>query len=234
MKTEKDTYYSQQDERATNYLLGRKYPFFMSNGVELSEKFYVYSVYSPGVDENLNPYVSLTKISEKSEFNLSGKGKDTDIISTIMYPKKVENFVEYATDLMKREGYAFDKPDTTTDFPKLKTEGNSNYCVKSMIVNLRNNLRYSNYRLYPGKKVDILWGPDTFVVCKIVEDENSIWLEPENMYKNVDAAMIHPLEHKLTAEDINIKVDKSQPKIPATLLYSIKSLEKMSFDRRKR
>lgn len=218
--------------RRTNYYLGRKYPFFLGNNGNLSDRYYLYQVYSPGVDTDLTPFVSLTKVAEKSEFNTTSKGKDTDLLSTILYPKKATSFVDYLSEMMKREQGIFVEQESTDDIPMLKVSDENVYLEKAFIVGLRNNLRYSNYRLFPGRKVDILWGPDTFLVCTIRDDENEIWIEPENLYKNTDVLMKNPLPNNITTEDVGIRLSKSQPKVMASLLYIIKALEKQSFDRR--
>lgn len=218
--------------RRTNYYLGRKYPFFMGNNGNLSDKYYLYQVYSPGVDVDQVPFVSLTKVAEKSDFNTSTRGKDIDLISTITYPKKSVEPVEYLSEMLKREQAVFVGQKSPEDFPMLKVQDENVYLEKSLIVGLRNNLRYSNYRIYPGKKVDILWGPNTFLVCSICENETEIWLEPDNLYKNTDLLMRHPLSNNITTEDVGIRLQKSQPKMMASLFYMIKALEKLSFDRR--
>lgn len=209
-------------------LIGRQIPFFLNN-INLTDSFYLYQVFTPGVDDNYNPYVSITKTVEKSKNNTTSKGKDIDLISSIIYPKNLVDPVAYVSEMLKKEGVEIVPGEKDGDFPVIHTLSGNNP-QKALIIGLRNNLRWKNYRLFPGRYVDILWTPTKYVVCKIMENEKYIWLEPQGVYKNTDLMQQNPLDIHLTTRELNVRVEKS-PKVVNDLMYSIRGLEWTSFDR---
>ena len=100
-----------------------------------------------------------------------------------------------------------------------------------LLVNLRDTLRWKNYRFYPNRFIDILWTPTEFVVFKICGDKDYMWLEPSAAYKNTDVMLQEPLNVDLSTIDCSLyKWEKSSIKA-SDLNRLIKKLEWLSFDR---
>lgn len=218
-------------------LIGRCIPFFLSNMNELSDQYYLYQVYSPKLNTNLEPYVSITKISEKTTRPEALIGKDTDILAACIGSRKVnkENGVECLNDLLKRENPTINLPDNDTDFPYITLTGPN--LVKSMIVNLRHANRVKNYRLWSGRLVDVLYTPTEYMVLKVCEDKTNVWFEPVGLYKITDMNMQNPIDIEPKALHFDrTKWEKSigQNKVIAEMLYSIKLMDWSSFNRKSR
>lgn len=183
-----------------NSMIGEVYPFFLSNS-NLEDSYYLYRIYSPKLSEDLIPYISLEKISEKTKNEPYGHG--TDILSICLGSKKnIEvNSVKLLSELLKKESPEI--KGNNLEFPLIKLE-NGNNIQKSIIIGLRDLLRWKIYKFQPGRFVDILWTPNQFIVFEIKggdKEEDEIYLEPKGVYNNMDLNLEKPLDIDLNTID---------------------------------
>lgn len=174
----------------SNNLIGKVYPFFLDNN-KLSS-YYLYQIVSPKLSSDLIPFFTITKISERTEKG-EPYGSDDNIISVINQNKKMSAndnraFVE---DLLKKD-VPYVEPNEK-NFPLIELESGINL-QKSLIVSLRDLLRWNKYKFAEGKKIDVLVAPDKFLICNIRTNNDTIWLEPENLYSVMDPNMSNPLD----------------------------------------
>lgn len=182
-----------------NSMIGNVYPFFLSNKINTDHSYYLYQVVSPKLSSDLIPYISLSKISERTKTNSSNEhyGSGIDIISACLgignKNKTKERAVSYLKSVLWKENPIIDLPEDY-GFPLIEMESGNNI-QKSIVIGLRDSLRWKNYRFQEGNFIDILWGTDTFMVFKIKEDKEKqeIWLEPIGLYNNMDPNMKNPL-----------------------------------------
>ena len=210
-------------------LLGRVYPFFLNNA-DLSESHYLYQIYSPRLTSDLTPTISFTKISEKTNAE-TPSGSDLDIVSLLVNKKVAsERVAEIFTEFLKFEENV--KVEARQNLlPEIISSEESNIAQKTIIIDLRDTLRWKNYRFTPGRFIDILWTPTEFVVYEIKGDNEKMWLEPVNVYKTYDTSLKKPLNVNLDQFRINEKWNKTQGKA-SELNRFIKSLEWSSFTKR--
>ena len=213
-------------------LLGRKLPFFLNN-FNLTGGYYLYEIFSPRCDNDLNPLVSLTKLAEKTTRPEVIPGKDIDLLATCMGTRKVdgEKGVEFLNSLLKKENPIITKGDKNGDFPFLQLSGP--VLVKTAVVALRNANRMKNYRFWGGKKIDLLWTPEEYAVFNVCEDETHYWFEPEGLYMMNDLEMKNPLKIKVNYSPDGYKFQKNPGgKALGEMLHHCKILEWRSFDRK--
>ena len=218
-----------------NNHLGNYYPFFFNN-YNLTDQHYLYQLYSPGLSENMNPYLSMTKVSEKTIYGIYGK--ETDILKAcIEKPKEGEQkqtSIEYLESLFGKNLGIIVKPGNNKRFPMIEIketpEHESLEIPRTLIVSLRDSLRWKFYRFYKDRFVDILWTPTEFALFQIKIDDENLVLEPKGLYENRDVMMESPLDLG------NYKIQSYKwPKdsIKATDLNRfIRKLEWCAFDRR--
>lgn len=211
-----------------NSMIGNYYPFFLSNA-DLKDSFYLYRIVSPSLSDECVPYLTLEKVGEKNKNDQPSK--DIDVIAQIFNSKKnVESkAVDYLVDLLKKEQQPVIEKNGDK-FPLIEM-GMSNSIQKSVVVGLRDTLRWKFYRFYPGRFVDILWTPTKFVVFQIKGDDDKLWLEPVGMYRNIDVSLQNPIKIDLTKLDIpNTEVTGKNK--ASDLNRIIKSMEWGSFTRK--
>jgi hypothetical protein len=228
-------------------LLNNYYPFFLDNKFGIGDAHYLYRLVSPTYNKKTNiPYFSLVKISEKSTYYTKSlpMGKDSDILTVckngmenIRKGEKLdeafnkidfinENFLGIKQNAIIEET----EPDKFPYF-ELKEEDDSNEEIqKSLIVGIRSYLRWKNYRLFIGKKVDILITMDEFIVADIKGNDEFVWLEPIALYKNNDIGMVNPLPLSEKFK-INLSWKKEEAK-PSEINKLINKFEFDSFDRK--
>lgn len=236
----------------TDNFLGRIYPFIISNEKQLPKaSHYVYQIYSPGVNpKTQNPLISMVKISERTR-DVIPSGKNVDLITLCSRVEDKDNPGKYKVKL-KPEDYLFNlllrKDDVTTTDIKIQSGGekefpvfevddeNNERCMiqRQIVTLLRDAIRWKNYRFFPGRKVDILWTKDEYVVFDIVrnEEEGTIEFKPSAVYKNTDVGMLEKLNvdlSKINCEDLKWKKDEYKA---SEVNQTIRRLEKNSFDRR--
>lgn len=213
-------------------MIGNYYPFFLSN-LKLNESYCLYEIFSPSLSPNLIPYFSLEKISEKTKYG-PNEENSINIISQCLgeTPISASREKEFVFDILKKEGPTIVK-ENDNGFPLIEMM-NSNIIQKTLIINLRDSLRWRTYRFIPDRYVDILWTPTKFVVFKIKEDEkvnDTIYLEPVGMYENTDVNLENPLKVDLTKIEAP-KVKFTGKGKASDLNRLIKRLEWNSFDRK--
>lgn len=216
-------------------LLGRYYPFFLSN-TDLSFSHLLYQVYSPGVDKNMIPQVSLTKVSEKTRpatESGDGLGDDLDLIKVCMGRDKVteREAAEYIDSVLKRV-WGKSKCSVGHKFPEVEyTE--DGYFLKNLVSVLRDNLRWKCYRYFPGRYIDVLWTKDEFTVFQICEDKDSYYLKPlDVLYKNTDTALSNPMKFNLSDSFTSEHWEKNKPGRASEMNRYLKNLEWDSFTRK--
>ena len=216
-----------QQQRTNNYL-GREYPFYLSNYNLPSDPFYFYRIYSPGMTKNLIPVFSLEKVGERTRPG-QGFDQERDLLSYILGGKEnidqkgiewLKNAIRDDSTVIYNEG---------TKFPRLSL-GFSRDTQKSLICSLRDTIRWKYYRFFAGRKVDILWTSNEFVLFEFKEDETNLWLEPIGVYKNSDYLMENPLPVDLGT----IRCDKFKWEKGKTteINQTIRRVEWNSFDSR--
>lgn len=213
-----------------NSMIGNYYPFFLSN-FNLSDSYYLYRIFSPSLSPDLIPYLSLEKISEKTKTEPHERG--LDIISVCLGKKASGNKAkEFIAELVKKEGPT-SVEENGTNFPLLEMLS-SNILQKTLIINLRDALRWKIYKFTPDRYVDVLWTPSKFVVFKIKEDsqnKEAIYLEPVGVYNNMDVNLSNPLNIDL--KNIDCPKDRFTGKSKASDLNRLlKRLEWSSFERK--
>jgi hypothetical protein len=212
----------------TGTLIGYQYPFFLGN-TKLSDSYYLYQITTPALSPNTVPYLSMTKISEKTKSDPSGKG--SDILSVCLGSRKniQETGVKFMQTVVKKEETSV--VGNGKEFPWVEmTLGNN--LQKTMIVCLRDALRWKAYKFTPGHYIDLLWTIKDFLVFKIVGDgKDSIWLEPVSAYRNTDVEMKNPIPVDWTR--INFPKEHFTGFAKASdLNRTLKRLEWGCFDRR--
>lgn len=175
----------------TNNFLGRCYTFYLSNYDLPNDQFYHYQLYSPGTTENLEPLFSLKKLGERTK---TGQGLDQgrDLLAVVVGGK--ENIDQKGLDWLKGavRNDNLQIISDGTNFPKIQLS-NDRVAQRNIICSIRDYIRWRNYRFFVGRKVDILWTNDEFVVFEFKGDDKNVWLEPVAVYKNTDYLMKEPL-----------------------------------------
>lgn len=216
-----------------NNHLGDYYPFFLNN-YSLTDQHYLYQLYSPGMSENMNPYISMTKVSEKTHYG--NPGKECDIlkacIGKVQEGETKSTPVEFLQEIFKKDGVEVKANGKKFPLIEIKEgpEHESLEIPRTLITNLRDSLRWRFYRFYQGRYLDILWTPKEFALYKIESDAESIWLSPQGLYENRDIMLTSPLEvnyYKLQT----YKWPKESLKA-TDLNRFVKKLEWNAFDRR--
>ena len=212
----------------TGTMLGNQYPFFLNNG-NLSDSYYLYQITTPGLNENLIPYISMGKISEKTKSEPYGKG--SDILSVCLGTKKgmPGTGVELLQDILKKENTKV--KNNGKEFPLIDmVEGNN--MQKSMIIGLRDALRWKLYKFVPGRFVDLLWTSKDFIVLKICGDpKTGLWFEPVSAHRNTDVELKEPIRVDWGRINYPKEVFSGSSKA-SDINRALKRLEWSSFDRR--
>ena len=233
-------------------LYGKIYPFYLENN-RLSN-YLVYQVYSPGIDNSTNPYLSLKLISENLPFNskkdkmptreelMAYKFNDLKIFNYSVKDNESSTGVELDNEAMDSVSEMLKKfkaesasdfkiyQDKPGEFPRFTFNKYTNDPQKSVIIYLRNSIRWTKYKFAPGSLIDVLWTPDTFVVFKIEGTDTEMWLTPQSMYKLSDFDLKNPMSVK----NINFTSEifsREKSKI-SDFNNAIKLLEWKSFDRK--
>lgn len=211
-----------------NSMIGNVYPFYLSNQT-LQDSYYLYRIYSPKLSPNCIPYFSLEKISEKTKNEPYGHG--SDVISVLTGKKKIEGkSVKFLIEnYLKKENPVIDK--NGLEFPLIEME-NGNNLQKSVIIGLRDSIRWKFYKFNEGRFVDVLWTPSQFILFTVKEDstKDSIWLEPVGVYNNMDVNMENPIEVDLSKIDYTKTIFSGKNKA-SDLNRVLKKMEWESFNR---
>lgn len=218
-----------KQQLATSNYLGRRYTFYLSNFGLPNDSFYHYQVYSPGTTDDLEPLFSLKKLGERMRPGVQGFEQERDLLSFILGSNEDEVLNKRSIEYIKNVTRMSDISVVVngTDFPGIQmTEGKM--AQKCLICGLRDSIRWKNYRFLPGRKIDVLWTSDEFVVFEFKGDDKLIWLEPVGVYKNTDYLMENPLPVNLkTIICDGLKWEKNKM---SEINQAIKRIEWNSFD----
>lgn len=192
-----------------NNLLYNYYPFFLDNKFGIGDIHYLYQLVSPTYNKKTcTPYFSLVKVSEKNTYYTQSLPleKDTNIITVCkngMESIRKNEKLDYSFDKVKfiRDNFFREDQQVVIEdaednkFPNIElADDSNNELQKSLIVGIRSYLRWKNYRLFVGKKIDILVTKSEFIIAEIKEDDEFIYLEPVSLFKNKDIMMTDPLD----------------------------------------
>lgn len=223
-----------------NVMLGLKVPFFLSNNPDTKNDYYLYEIYSPGLDEELDPYFSLTKVTEKTRKGVLS-GKDSDILSYVtgvsenIKPGFAASVVEEIFKRFdQREGqknHNVEKWRVRDTFPWISVEP-GNILQRQLIVGLRDKLRWKHYKLGPGNMIDILWDKNHYVMVPIEGSEDTVYLgTPSVMYETTDLDQTNPLPVPENVKEALPKNKWSGPNKASSLNWVIKRFEIESLTR---
>ena len=187
-----------------NTLIGKYFPFF-TNNTAIGSSFYLYQVTSPGLDDKLKPTLTLTKVGEKTGKDDFQANEETlsmnsgDIIRLLMrknrkslsdYVKK--DLISASTKKILGDNEPINVKENGSDFPIFSMDS-GDLISRSIIINLRDSLRWNVYKFFDGKYVDILQNDNKFTIFKIHDDGESLWLEPVNTYNVLDVNLERPI-----------------------------------------
>jgi hypothetical protein len=180
-------------------LIGNYYPFYLNNA-NLGEEFYLYQITTPCLGEKCVPLISLEKAGERTlgkhycadeaTWNMNHNDLFAHLFRTRY--KISRRSAEYVANLLRK-----DHPvvyENGIGCPAVELD-NDNNIQRAIIVHLRDEYRWKFYKFQAGRKIDVLWKKDSFMVFDIEGDEkeDSIWLTPRNMYRTNDPAMKNPI-----------------------------------------
>jgi len=210
----------------TRTFIGNAYPFYIGNS-KLGSSWYVYQVYSPRLNEDLEtPMISLCKVSEcttEHQFCANEKGMcDLDLVATILRSKKdiTTNAPKFIKDTVSRIDESVEVVSREFEFPEIKLNP---LAVRTILLGLRDGIRWSTYRFVPGCKVDVISSPTQFTVFQIIGEGDSVKLEPESTYDMKDYMMTSP---KPVSNNINYPKDRySGSKRASDLNRNIRAME---------
>lgn len=214
--------------------LGNYYPFFLNNSG--TKEHYLYQLYSPKLNENLVPVVSLTKVSERT---LKGtpEGSDLDIVRICLGKRDITEAeaASFIENLVRKDwegGVGFDEGSDRLPFVEY-TIAPTQINQKLLITSLRDALRWKTYRFYPGKVVDILWTRNEFTLFEICEDETHYYLKHLGViFKNTDTGLTNPVELDLGDNFISARWDKNKTTRAIEINKYLKVLDWASFNKR--
>ena len=213
----------------TGTMIGYYFPFFLNNS-RLSDSYYLYQITTPALNEDLIPYLSMVKISEKTKPD-QPSGKGIDILSACLGNKKnmPETGIDFLSNLLKKEDTKV--VGNSKEFPWI-TMVPGNNLQKTMIIGLRDSLRWKNYKFFPDRYVDLLWTVKDYIVLKICGDQKgNLWFEHVGAYRNNDVNMENPI--KVDWNRINYPREKfGGPSKASDINRTLKRLEWNSFERR--
>ena len=229
--------------RFSGTLIGNKYPFFLNNS-NLKESFYLYQVTTPKMLSDFTPLLTLTKVGEKTvkgQFCATEEHMNhADIISTLLRLRNKKDLAKVAaeyleTEILNREEQERNGKDVVEvyengyDFPLFEMDNSSN-TTKAVIVGLRDALRWSRYRFYPGNYVDMLVSPTQFAVLKVVKAEgDGVKLTITGVYNNTDVTLSNPLNVDLASVDFPKDVFEGKTRA-SELNRALRAFEWRSFD----
>lgn len=217
--------------------IGKVFPFYIGNPTQ--KNYYLYQVVSPKLNEKCKPLITLRKISERTgekDFSASFTSMNHgDILATLLKTrKKLETKgVKYLEKEILARYSEEDRSDNTinlyedgSNFPMFNLDYN---ILKTIIVGLRDSLRWSKYKLQPGTEVDILLTPTKFGIFEIQGDRESMKLAFKAAYDNMDVERKFPLD--LKEDEIQYPKDEFKgEKRASDLNKAIRSQEMKAFE----
>lgn len=227
-------------ENENNSLIGLYYPFFTTNN-SLGDSGFIFQVTTPGYNKKtLKPYLSLSKVAEKTD-RKGGECDETDLIY-ITFPEEFKEGLKNEKGKVDRKKINWEEqvkrligpvntkivPNKDSRlFPLFELNSYDNTAQINLIVNLRNNLRWKTQKISKGQKLDLLWTKTQFIVVEIDGDNDNFWLKPVGLYKNNDLSLIH----NLLGDELPGWTEEKYGRKIGVFLNSLKELERKSFDR---
>lgn len=211
-------------------LIGNYYPFFLDNKSPWNA-WYLYQLVTNRLSDDCVPMFTLKKIAErtrKEDYSATeNKMWSSDIISEILRSRKeIETkATDYVEGLLGNSEAVVYKADT--EFPDIEMTPD-NELQKSLIIGLRDALRWKTYHFAKDYYVDIMNSQSTFILFKICGDDNkTLWLEPVGEYDIMDTNLKNP---KKVSSDLDIlKETWSGDRRASDMNRSIKIMEWHSF-----
>lgn len=191
-----------------NSMVGKRFPFFLCNHNFKKDNYFLYEVYSPGIDEYCTPYISLKNIASKTPFvKYDSNSKKELVVFDILdsfNSKIIKNCRnEWVSDLVNQKTddcccTTIDSKNPNEPFPWINLANTDDEEAQvRLICELRDYIRWINYNFSDGKKVDILISPDKFAIFGIKSDgEDKIKLNFENLFSTEDITLSTPLKVK--------------------------------------
>ena len=178
------------DKQFFNCMIGRHFPFFLTNG-PLNSQYFLYAIDSPKLSREYYPLITFRKINEKTKYGTPCFGNEVLNLFTrqdvnIKIGKK---YLSVLKDILRKDEPYMEK--NGKGFPLIEYTGNVNM-YRTIITGIRGLLREHMYKFCPGRTVDILCGRDTFIVCKIKGSDSKIFLQPEALYDVKDVNLQYP------------------------------------------
>ena len=227
-------------ENENNSLIGLYYPFFTTNN-SLGDSGFIFQVTTPGYNKKtLKPYLSLSKVAEKTD-RKGGECDETDLIY-ITFPEEFKEGLKNEKGKVDRKKINWEEqvkrligpvntkivPNKDSRlFPLFELNSYDNTAQINLIVNLRNNLRWKTQKISKGQKLDLLWTKTQFIVVEIDGDNDNFWLKPVGLYKNNDLSLVH----NLLGDELPGWTEEKYGRKIGVFLNSLKELERKSFDR---
>jgi len=213
-----------------NNFLGRQYTFFLSNYDLPNDSFFLYQIVSPGMMKDLEtPLISLKKLGERCKSGQQGFEQDRDILTYCLGGKDGidKKSIEWIKNVMRNENIFVGLDGT--NFPQIECFEDGSV-QKNVICGMRDTIRWKYYRFFQGRKLDILWTPEEFVLFDIKGDENKVWLEPVGVFKSTDFRLENPLNVDLST--INTRDLHWEKGKISEINQSIRRIEWNSFESR--
>lgn len=231
-------------KRISDVMIGRNYTFYLENSE--MENFYLYQIQSPKLNDDLKVLLTLEKVGEHTE---KGSGdfcvlspnhgmQSIDVLATILKSKAdIKNRSKELVGSLLSSGGKRGKlgsiplyDNGKNGFPMWEASF-SGTLTKTLIINLRDSLRWNKYKFIDGNFIDILWTPTQHVLFKIKEENQTLFIEPIGLFNNTDIYHKNPI-NKLNINDLYYpKEGWSGPKRASDLNRAIKLMEWKSFDR---
>lgn len=227
-------------ENENSSLIGLYYPFFTTNN-NLGDSGFIFQVTTPSYNKKtLKPYLSLSKVAEKTD-RKGGECDETDLIY-ITFPEEFKEGLKNEKGKVDRKKINWEEqvkrligpvntkivPNKDSRmFPLFELNSYDNTAQINLIVNLRNNLRWKTQRISKGQKLDLLWTKTQFIVVEIDGDNDNFWLKPIGLYKNNDLCLVH----NLLGDELPGWTEEKYGRKIGVFLNSLKELERKSFER---
>lgn len=231
-------------KRINDTMIGRNYTLYLENSG--MENFYLYQIQSPKVNDDLRVLLTLEKIGERTE---KGSGdfcilspnsgmQSVDVLATILKSKTdIRNRSKELVGNLISSGGKRGKSSSIN----LYDNGKSNFpmweatfsgtSTKTLIINLRDSLRWVKYKFTDGNFIDVLWTPTQHVLFKIKEEDQTLFIEPVGLFDNMDIYHKNPISKFNIGNDYP-KEGWSGPKRASDLNRAVKLMEWKSFDRK--
>ncbi len=187
----------------TNSLIGRRFTFFLNN-FKNKKDYFLYEVYSPKLNEYCEPLVSLRKISE-NWYDKSEQKSSVDLIDKLNSRKPINDKSKWLQSAISNgyvEDYDYvspsDNSENTIPYINLaaaEADEINNVQVR-LVCELRDNLRWNNYRFRDGDKIDVLISPAKIALYTIKDEGDKISVVFDNIYSTEDVNLATPLKSK--------------------------------------